>query len=287
MYQSVGTAEGGSSLSPTVFRVQVEKFRFIAYMFFWGMCIFAIICSTFTVAPNLGPCPESPGAEPTYGMHCSVLMSVFGFNNICVFWDYSPAREATAMVYPLFEYSLLVYVIFDYLQIRNDYENGKCGAGIYNTVSTLLWVKIVLIAWFRMIFVCSVFQNAIPFFGGEMPAVVGHTLGFFGMQFALVLIAFENVTYLIYNENGMFGLDAKTTKPLSIAYLVTLALVTALKISWASSLFIFGTPWIGAPWPHIFDRVWMLLVALGPVFFSLYGMKHEPDMVITIVNEEK
>lgn len=82
MYQSVGTAEGGSSLSPTVFRVQVEKFRFIAYMFFWGMCIFAIICSTFTVAPNLGPCPESPGAEPTYGMHCSVLMSVFGFNNV-------------------------------------------------------------------------------------------------------------------------------------------------------------------------------------------------------------
>lgn len=288
MYQSVKSAEAGTTAAePTVFKLQVEQLRFIAYMAFWGMCIFAMVVSTFAVAPNLGPCPLTPGAEPTYGMHCSVLMATFGFNNICVFWDYSPSREATAMVYPIFEYSLLLYVILDYLQIRNDHQNGKVGDGLFNTAAVLLWVKIVLIAWFRMIFVCSVFQPAIPFFGTEMPAVVAHTLGFFGMQIALILIAFENVSYIIYNEKSMLGMTPELTRSAAIAYLVTLATVTVLKISWASSLFIFGTPWIGAPWPHIFDRVWMLLVALMPVFFSLYGMRTEPDMVITIVNQEK
>ena len=79
MYQTVGSAEG---TSPTVFKVQVEQFRFIAYMAFWGMCIFAMVVSTFTVAPNLGPCPVAEGDEPTYGMHCSVLMATFGFNNV-------------------------------------------------------------------------------------------------------------------------------------------------------------------------------------------------------------
>lgn len=159
---------------------------------------------------------------------------------------------------------------------------------MYNAVSTLLWFKIVLIAWFRMIFVCSVFQDSIPLlFGGELSAVEAHTLGFFGMQFALILIAFENVTYLIYKEKEMWGMSSDVTKKAAIAYLITLATVTFLKISWASSIFIFGTPWFDAPWPHIFDRTWMFLVAIMPLFFSLYGMRTEPDMVITIANQEK
>ena len=83
MYQSVVTTDaGGGSTAPTTFKVQVEKIRFIAYLSFWGMCLFAMIYSDFTVAPNLGPCPASPGAEPTYGMHCSALMETFGFNNV-------------------------------------------------------------------------------------------------------------------------------------------------------------------------------------------------------------
>ena len=182
---------------------------------------------------------------------------------------------------------MLIYVVLDHLQRRNDYENGKCGPGVYKTSSYLLWVKIVFIAWFRMIFVCAVTQDSIPFFGYEMPAVVAHTLGFFGMQFALILIAFENVSYLIYNEKDMWGMSSSMTKKMGIVYLALLAAVTFLKISWASSIFIFGTPWISAPWPHISDRVWMLLVAVMPVFFSLYGQRTEPNMVLTIANEPR
>ncbi len=82
-YQYVKPVEDGESANqPTVFRIQVEQLRFIAYMAFWGMCIFAMVVSTFAVAPSLGPCPLTPGAEPTYGMHCSVLMATFGFNNV-------------------------------------------------------------------------------------------------------------------------------------------------------------------------------------------------------------
>lgn len=283
-YQSVPKVEGGGNTVPTVFKFQVEQWRLYAYISFWSMCIFAIICSTFTVAPYLGPCPKSEGAEPTYGMHCSVLMATFGFNNICVFWDYSPAREATAMVYPIFEYLLIGYVIVDYLQILNDYDNGKVGNGIYKSASVLLWVKIVLIAWFRMIFVCTVLGGPIPFFGSEMPSVVAHTIGFFGMQFALILIAFENVMYVYYTDKSMFGMSEDMTKNAAVAYLVTLALVTAFKISWASSIFIYGTPWVGAPWPGIADRVWMLLAAFMPLLFSTHAMKTEDPMTVSIMS---
>lgn len=288
MYQSVSKAEaGGGSTAPTVYTLQVESLRFTAYCFFWFMCAFAAVVSTFTVAPTLGPCPLTEGAEPTYGMHCSVLMATFGFNNICVYWDYAPSREATALVYPLFEYSILAYVILDFLQMKNDHDNGLLKDGMYKTSKVLLWVKIVLIAWFRMIFVCSVFNDPIPFFGTEMPAVVAHTLGFFGMQFALILIAFENVAYAYYTDKEIFGMSASLSKILAAVYLVILALVTVLKISWASSIFIYGTPWIDAPWPHIFDRTWMLLVAFLPLPLSWHYSKTERPMVITVTNAPK
>ena len=190
-------------------------------------------------------------------------------------------------MYPIFEYSLIAYVVFDFLQRKNDYDNGTFPEGAYKTTSVILWIKIVLIAWFRMIFVCAVTQGPIPFFGGELEAVVAHTLGFFGMQFALVLIAFENAAYIIIKGKDMWGMSVETTKKAAIAYLVLLFVVTCLKISWASSIFIYGTPWITDPWPKTFDRFWMLLAAVMPLFFAQWGMRTEPDMVISITNEEK
>jgi len=287
-YQSIPMIEtGGSASQPTVIKFQVERLRFIAYCCFWGMCLFAIIVSTVTVSPSLGPCPLTEGADPTYGIHCSALKASFGFNNICAYWDYSPSREATAMVYPLFEYSILVYIVADYFQRKNDYDNGLIGEGMYKTTSILLWVKIVLVAMFRMIFVCAIDQNPIPFFGTEMPAVVAHTLGFFAMQFALILIAFENVAYIFYTKKTLMGLSIDMTKHLAVAYLVLLALVTVIKISWASSLFIYGTPWLHAPWPVICDRTWMFLAAIMPVILSYHYSLTERPMVITIVNAPK
>lgn len=40
------------------FTVSSEKWRFIAYLFFWGMCIFAIVLSSTLVAPILAAGPE-------------------------------------------------------------------------------------------------------------------------------------------------------------------------------------------------------------------------------------
>lgn len=274
-----------SKPKPTKYQVKVEKYRLIAYIGFWFMCFLAMIVTKFAVAPNLGPCPKTEGAEPTYGLHCSVLVENFGFNNICVNWDYSPSREVTALVYPVFEYTLLIYIVLNYLQIKNDFDNNKVGSGILKSANVLFWVKVVLVAWFRMIFVCTVTQDPIPFFGTEISPVLGHTLGFFGMQFALILIAFENLLYAFYTNQRIFRMSPRMTKIVSVIYLSSLLIITCFKISWAMSIFATGSPWVGAPWPHIFDRMWMLLAAVLPVFFSINGMRTEPDMEIIVVNK--
>ena len=83
--QNIDTTMSASPRT-NLFRVKVEKLRLIAYIAFWFMCFFAMTITSVAVAPYLGPCPKTEGAEPTYGLHCSVLVENFGFNNVRLFY---------------------------------------------------------------------------------------------------------------------------------------------------------------------------------------------------------
>merc|ERR1712032_568386 len=117
------------------YTISVEKWRFIAYIFFWCMCIFAIIMANLFVIPYLAAGPDEEGSTcgpfnrktSNVGVELgegfdlntqSHLVDLFGYNNICAMWDYSPSREATAMIYPLFEYSLLVYIVLNFIHVK-------------------------------------------------------------------------------------------------------------------------------------------------------------------------
>lgn len=287
-YQSVpsGAAEGPKDPKPTILNIQVEKIRLIAYFSFWGMCAFAVICSIVLVWPYKTCVID--GVDKT-GKDCSDLLRIFGFNNICVNWDYQPAVQLTGMVYPIFEYSLLLYILLDYFQIQNDMLNGIFPAQKAKLMKTMFWIKVVLVAWFRMIFICKVTDDPIVIGGLSIDGVLAHTMGFWGLQWGLVLIAFENVLYLTYRKQGMWSFSNETTIKLAYAYLVGLAASTAFKFIWSASIFASetGTPVFPNSVASVVDRVWMLLAAVLPVFFALNGMKKDPTMVITIVNSEE
>lgn len=80
-YQAVasGDADGDGGPKPTILSIKVEKIRFIAYLSFWGMCGFAIICSNVLVWPDM-TCTID-GVD-SVGKDCTDLMRVFGFNNV-------------------------------------------------------------------------------------------------------------------------------------------------------------------------------------------------------------
>jgi hypothetical protein len=199
-----------------------------------------------------------------------------------VIWDYSPAKEATALVYPVFEYLLIAYVIVTYLQTTNNFHNKKLSARIRKLSQIFLFFKIVLISWFRMIFVCSIQADPIPIFGTMLAPAIAHSLGFFGMQFALIIVAFEDLIYIHYKGVSMWGMSVNLTKKMVVVYFVIFFITTFLKISWALSVFINGDPWISGSWPQIFDRAWMVLAGLMPLLFSVHGIRNEPEIMIQI-----
>ncbi len=77
------------------------------------------------------------------------MIQLFGFANICANWDYSPSRELTAMVYPLFEYSLLVYLCLDFLQTQLSYKRGELNEWFYTFAKIVFPINIFLCAQFR------------------------------------------------------------------------------------------------------------------------------------------
>ena len=55
----------------------------------------------------------------------TALSAVFGYNNICVYWDYSPVREIIAVYFPLVEVPLLMYVMLVAIRSHTTFKQGK------------------------------------------------------------------------------------------------------------------------------------------------------------------
>eukprot|EP00574_Skeletonema_japonicum_P013789 CAMPEP_0201713642 /NCGR_PEP_ID=MMETSP0593-20130828/407_1 /ASSEMBLY_ACC=CAM_ASM_000672 /TAXON_ID=267983 /ORGANISM="Skeletonema japonicum, Strain CCMP2506" /LENGTH=290 /DNA_ID=CAMNT_0048202817 /DNA_START=86 /DNA_END=958 /DNA_ORIENTATION=+ len=284
-YQAVplGAAEGAKSPKPNTFTINVEKIRLIAYIAFFGMVGFSIVCSNVFVWDNF-TCEIDGQAES--GKVCSDLMQVFGRENICINWDYQPSAQLTAMVYPLFEYSLILYLLLSHYQVKNDMLNGIFPAEKEKMMTVLFWIKIVLVAWFRMIFVCKVDDPEITIGRFTIDGVTAHTAGFLGLQAGLVLIALENVYYLTYRKQSFWCFSQEMTMNLAYSYLVLLTTITVIKMIWTISILASGTSIVPSSIADVANTGWILFAAVLPVFFALDQMEKDPPMVVTIVNTD-
>lgn len=87
-------AIGADADEPNHIQLKVcpEAWRFVAYVFFWSMCAFAIACNNYLVAPILLEGPVDGAKCPPFGdgkgfdVHTnSHLNRLFGFNNVRFF----------------------------------------------------------------------------------------------------------------------------------------------------------------------------------------------------------
>jgi len=149
-------------------------------------------------------------------------------------------------------------------------------------------MKVVLVAWFRLIFVCKVTDEDITIGGLTIGAVVAHTAGFLGLQLGLVFIAFENVLYLTSRKQRFWCFSHEMTVKLSHSYLVSLTIITFIKMFWTISALAAGTPntIISKSVSELANFGWMLCAAILPIFFALEQMNKDPPMVVTIVNTD-
>jgi len=157
--------------TPLLIRVRVETWRMIAYVFFWTFVVVAKMVTKARVVDILaagvddsvpleqrgcGPFDREGGPfNLTYGEGFDYktenhLIEFFGFGNICTNWDYTPAREITAMVFPLFEYSMMIYLALNAINEKLAHNRGEISDSFYR--STQIFNPIIA-------FLCTMFRE--------------------------------------------------------------------------------------------------------------------------------
>lgn len=147
--------------------------------------------------------------------HTTAIYKLFGFNHACNVLDHEPSRTISAMLLPFWEIPFLLYVVFNFLRIQDAYREKKAPKYIFLVAAILLPIEILLIVWFRIVFVWSPEVN-----------FLNHYMPYVGFQILLFLVAFENSLYFY----AMKALPFKNSRPLAISYLLLLFTVTFLYV---------------------------------------------------------
>jgi hypothetical protein len=277
--------------------VSVESIRVIAYCNFFIMVACAIVLNNALVAPKLAeggnggtcgpfngaygdlvdpPIKAGEGFDVATGSH---LVRLFGYNNICANWDYSPSREITAMIYPLFEYCLLLYLLFEGVQANLYYKKGWVSETYYRVFKFLFFPMILGCAWFRMIFVVIAYED-----------VSGHTAGFFLLQFTLIIVALLNTYFMLDSKAEYDWLGGRNgTIAVALIYIILNLVVSPIKLFLTANIVFLGEPaaWslntIGGSYiGSVVDTVWFVFNAVIPLLVGFLRAFSEPTLTITI-----
>jgi len=276
----------------TLFSICPQCVRFIVYLSFWAMVAVAAIVTNIFVVPYLaeGPadgstCPPFSRDLPDFGVGVSPgvgfdfktqshLEELFAYKNICANWDYSPAREIIASIYPLVEYPILLFICMEFLIVWVSHNKGDVRSWLYTTSKIIFPINLFLASQFRMIFVFVAYEN-----------VKMHTIGFLGFQICLMLMAIQTVLYIVETDNEIKNrFCGKYTKHGAIAFIIGDLIIFAFKIPATSYVVHHGR---GAPWTikdtfiggmkvgEIVDLIWMIFNALAPLIVSFVRMMRD------------
>jgi hypothetical protein len=215
-----------------------------------------------------------------FDLETSHLTELFGFTNVCVYWDYEPARQIVAMYFPLFEYSLGIYVFLDFINTMLAYKRGELPTWYWYFVKAVTPFTILFIAWFRMIFV---------FVAYEEPQY--HSGAFLLMQIALFSVAVTNTWYVLLTGQSYptIGLSQRRTAVLAHTYLICNVAISAVKMystayivqnTRAPSYYLLPTPIPGKVLGELIDMIWMLFNAIIPIFVAYTRRNNEHPLTI-------
>lgn len=188
--------------NPLVIKVHAEWLRIIAnvgflVMFFTGQFL-----------TNRFP----PAAE--VDMDTTPLMIWYGYNNPCVYLDFTPSRQVAAMLEPFWEVFLVSYMVFDHINLTVDRINDRVPAWIIRFAKVTLPLRLIAVLWFRMVFV---------FDGKTVAGMPWHTAPFLMLQIAIMIQTLLNTLYWF----NLTPLYSRVSKP-AVALTALLILVFIL-----------------------------------------------------------
>jgi len=245
-------------------KLVVEKLRLMGYGGFWVVVITGIILTRFFSNVDL---------------ENSLLVEVFGYNNICVYFDHPPSTYVLPLLWAVTLVMLLTYIVAQWLHMRVEVQRGTLKSGLYKVLTSLKAFEAFTFISFSTIFAVS------P--EGHDHTLYIHTAPFFLLQFGMVSLAMSNTLHGI--KSGYWArLDLPSWfSKAAIVYCLFFAMIVAFKIPVTTNAMA-DYPW----WEKsdallnvagIFDKMFLFCAALVPMAmaaFLLYFRSDKIDVVI-------
>lgn len=192
-----------AALHLTGLRLVVEKLRLIGYGGFWVVVVTGMILTKLFGGID---------------MNKTLLFETFGYNNICVYFDFYPSTRVLPFLWAITLVLLLTYIVAQWLQVR---------AQVGDTVSIRLYR---LLSAFTLFEALTLISFSTIFAVSPLESLWVHTVPFFLLQIGMVSLAVSNTVYGIrsgyWNRLRLpswFSTGAKV-------YCVVFLLVVAFKI---------------------------------------------------------
>lgn len=188
------------------------------------------------------------------------------------------------MFFPIFEYSLVLYLLFDYMVMEIAYKRGLIRMWFIVIVRIMTPINMLLTSLFRMIFVAD-----------STTDVSLHTVGFFGIQIAIMSVAVMNVLYVLMTGQGYpsHGITPEKAAFYAKWYLALNLIVDPIKI-YGTFYIVFISPDGSGPdfyrlmtpfgicVGRFIDIFWSLLCVVFPAFIAFVRMKNEDPLKLEI-----
>jgi hypothetical protein len=248
----------GVEVTSWTISAHVETLRIFTYVAFWVMCGLAVVLTRAFVTVDLDH---------------SALIGLMGYNNICVYWDYEPARSIVALYYPIVECGLILYCAGHFIRSFLAYREGQISQCHLYAQVTLSILSVWTGLWFRMIFVEDVTINP-----------HAHVAGFLSLQACLGFVEISNFSYLRSTHewalaDSWFAIIWFTAE----MGIVGTKFIIGLFLTLGEPLLDGNTP-TGATAGRAIDTTWMIMNAVCPLIFAILWRRSNTSRDVVVAS---
>jgi hypothetical protein len=233
------------------FSFVVEELRLAGYAGFWFIVLTGVVLTR------------------VYGgidMDQTILTQVFGYNNICVYFDFAPATYVLPFLWAITLAILLCYLGAQWLQMRAEAEQGALSPGLFRLLTKAKVFEATMLIAFSTIF-------AVQPEAWDHTLFI-HTVPFFLLQIGLVSLAISNTVHGI--KSGYWSSLALPSWfiPAAKVYVVVFAIIVCFKIPLALNAMSGGMGWENtlavARFARVVDVLFLLFAAIIPMWKAAY-----------------
>ena len=234
--------------------VNPEKLRIVVYLFFIGIVLVGFLVTR---------------AFSEHAIHHNTLKDLWGYNNICVFFDHTPATYILPTLYAINFLFISLYFVSSWLRCRGECQAGNISRKGFTGYSIVTAYEFLSFCFFATVFAVSPDENLIL-----------HSVPFINLIIALSTLAAKNYWY---HQNTM-DLSAGQ-KILGRAY-VSVHISVSLIYVFALINGFFGDPFyctLCYETVHmIINRSWLVTGLIVPIGIAFYLRNKEKNVRLTV-----